>query len=101
VGARSEAAGSPEADSSQRWAASRGHRSARVEPLSPDRHRVQFTASAELRDKLERLKNLMRPSVLDGDLAAIIEALCSAPNQHLARVDFGPTTAARHGRGNA
>jgi len=43
-----------------------------VEPLSPGRYRVQFTASAALRDKLERLTALMRFSVPDGDLAAII-----------------------------
>lgn len=45
-----------------------------VEPLAPARYRVQFTASAELHDKLERLQTLMRSSVPAGDLAAIIEA---------------------------
>jgi hypothetical protein len=49
-------------------------RPARLEPLSPARYKVQFTASAELHDKLERLRALLRPSVPDGDLAAIIEA---------------------------
>jgi hypothetical protein len=44
-----------------------------VEPLSPARYRVQFTASAQLHDKLERLRALMRSKVPDGDLAAIIE----------------------------
>ena len=39
-----------------------------VEPLAPGRYKVQFTASAELHDKLERLRALMRPSVPDGDL---------------------------------
>ena len=34
---------------------------------------MQFTASAELRDKLERLRALMRAQVPDGDLAAVIE----------------------------
>jgi hypothetical protein len=41
-----------------------------VEPLSPARYRVQFTASAELRDKLERLRALMRSSVPDGRVVA-------------------------------
>ena len=45
----------------------------RVEPLSPGRYKVQFTASAELRDKLERLTALMRSAVPDGDLGAIID----------------------------
>jgi len=40
-----------------------------VEPLRPERYRVQITASAELRDKLERLQSLMQE-----DLAAVIEA---------------------------
>ena len=40
-----------------------------VEPLRPERYRVQLTASAELRDKLERLQALMGE-----DLAAVIEA---------------------------
>ncbi len=48
-------------------------RPAVVEPLAPSRYKVQFTASAELHDKLERLRALMRSSVPDGDLEAIIE----------------------------
>ena len=43
-----------------------------VQPLAPARYKVQFTASAELQDKLERLRVLMRSQVPDGDLAAII-----------------------------
>ena len=41
-----------------------------VEPLAPSRYRVQFTASAELHDKLQRLAALM-PGV---DLASMLEA---------------------------
>ena len=44
-----------------------------MEPLSPARYKIQFTASAKLHDKLERLRALMRSSVPDSDLAAIIE----------------------------
>ena len=36
---------------------------ASVQPLAPGRYRVQFTASAELRDKLEKLQALLRSSV--------------------------------------
>jgi hypothetical protein len=46
---------------------------AAVEPLSPARYKVQFTASAELHDKLERLTALLRSQVPDVDLAAVIE----------------------------
>ncbi len=48
-------------------------RRAIVEPLSPGRYKVQFTASAELHDQLERLAALMRSEVPDGDIAAIIQ----------------------------
>src|SRR5262249_21292462 len=41
------------------------------QPLSPSRHKIQFTADAELRDDLERLRALMRSQVPDGDLGAI------------------------------
>jgi hypothetical protein len=43
------------------------------QPLSPARYKVEFTAGAELRDKLERLRALMRSEVPDGDLAAVID----------------------------
>jgi hypothetical protein len=62
-----------------------------IEPLSPARYRVQFTASAELRDKLERLQALMRSSVPDGDLAAIIEAAVTEKLQKLETRRFGRT----------
>ncbi|HJS74661.1 MAG TPA: hypothetical protein VJ921_10260, partial [Vicinamibacteria bacterium] len=41
----------------------------RPQPLAPERYKVQFTASLELRDRLERLQSLMNE-----DLAAVIEA---------------------------
>jgi hypothetical protein len=69
--------------------------SRRVEPLSPARYKVQFTASAELRDKLERLAALMRSEVPGGDLAQLIE---QAVTEKLARLEakrFGTTRAPR------
>ena len=48
-------------------------RAVAVQPLAPARYKVQFTASAGLRDKLERLQALLRSEVPDGDLASIIE----------------------------
>jgi 5-methylcytosine-specific restriction endonuclease McrA len=78
-----------------------------IEPLSPARYRVQFTASAELRDKLERLQALMRSSVPDVDLAAVIEAAVTekleklesrrvarvkAPRKGLAQTDTSPSS---------
>jgi len=66
-----------------------------IEPLAPARYRVQFTASTELRDKLERLRALMRASVPDGDLATIIDRRDAilAP-----RPGGGPTGRQRTGR---
>ena len=68
-----------------------------VEPLAPGRYRVQFTASAELRAKLERLRGLMRSSVPDGDLAAVIEEAVTEKLQRLEARRFGRTKAGRQG----
>jgi len=70
---------------------------ASIEPLSPARYRVQFTASAEFRDKLERLKALMRPSVPDGDLAVILEQAVTEKLQRLEARRFAKTSAPRKG----
>ncbi len=70
-------------------------RPAAVEPLSPARYRIQFTASAELRDKLERLQDLMRSSVPDGDLAGVIEAAVTEKLERLEARRFGRTNAPR------
>jgi 5-methylcytosine-specific restriction endonuclease McrA len=43
-----------------------------LEPLSPARFKVQFTADAEFRDELERLQALTRTAVPDGDLGKVI-----------------------------
>jgi 5-methylcytosine-specific restriction endonuclease McrA len=45
----------------------------RIEPLSTERYKVQFTASAELRHKLERATDLMRHSNPSGDLSVVME----------------------------
>jgi len=45
----------------------------RIEPLSAARYKVQFTAGAELKAKLERAKNLLSHAHPSGDLALIVE----------------------------
>ena len=75
-------------------------RPAAIQPLSPVRYKVQFTASAELCRKIERLKALMRSSIPDGDLAALIE---DAVNDKLARLEarrFAQTAASRKSLGS-
>jgi len=66
------------------------------EPLSPARYKIQFTASAEFRDKLERLRSLMRSSVPDGDLAAIVEMAITEKLERLESRRFAKTKAPRH-----
>ncbi len=45
----------------------------RVNPLSPNAYKVEFTASESLRAKLEEAKNLLRHRRPDGSLAVIVE----------------------------
>jgi hypothetical protein len=78
-----------------------------VEPLSPSRYRIQFTAGEELHDDLERLRALLRSEIPDGDLAAIVGkavrelrkrldsrrfAQTSAPRKTLATTNTAPST---------
>ena len=78
------------------------------QPLAPDRYKVQFTASHELRRKLERLCALMRAKVPDGDLGAVIEAAVSEVLERIEARRFGAKTrqaatgsAERHSKADA
>jgi hypothetical protein len=68
---------------------------ASVRVLSPGRCKVQFTASAALRDKLERLAALMRSEVPDGDLGSIIERAVAEKLERLEAPRFAKTTTRR------
>jgi hypothetical protein len=68
-----------------------------VQPLSPGRYKVQFTASAELHHKLERLKALMGSKGRDGDLAAVIEQAVTEKLERLEARRLGRTKAPRKG----
>jgi hypothetical protein len=70
-------------------------RPAVVEPLSPARYKVQFTAGAGLRDKLERLTALMRSEISGGDLAAIIERAVTEKLERLEARRYAQTRAPR------
>jgi hypothetical protein len=63
--------------------------------LGASRFKVQFTASAELREKLERLQELMRASVPGGDLAAVIEAAVTEKLERLEARRYAKTKAPR------
>ena len=62
-----------------------------MEPLSPARYKVQFTAGAALHDKLERLQALMPGE----DLAAIIEQAVTEKLERLETKRFAMTKAPR------
>jgi hypothetical protein len=68
-----------------------------VQPLAPARYKVQFTATAEFHDKLERLRALMRGAVPDGDLAAIIEQAVTEKLERLEARRFAKTSTPRKG----
>jgi hypothetical protein len=70
-------------------------RRARLEPLAPARYKIQFTADAGLRDKLERLQALMRAAVPDGDLGKIIEEAVTEKLERLEAKRIGRTRTPR------
>jgi hypothetical protein len=78
-------------------------------PIAPARYKVQFTAGAELHDKLTRAQALLRREVPDGDLAVLVDravtlllcdlerrafARAGVPRKELAQTD--PTPSSRH-----
>jgi 5-methylcytosine-specific restriction endonuclease McrA len=66
-----------------------------TEALSPGRYKVQFTASAQLKDKIERLTALMRSEIPDADLALVIEQAVSEKLERLEARRFAKTSAPR------
>src|SRR3974390_60812 len=67
-------------------------RGPQVAPLSQTRHKVQFTASDELRTKLERARDLMRHANPDGDLAVVVERALDLLLEKLEKRRLGKTT---------
>lgn len=63
--------------------------------LSDERHRVQFTASTDLRAKLERAQSLLRHSNIDGDLAVVVERAVDLLIAKLERRKFGAAVVPR------
>ncbi len=67
----------------------------RVEPLAPARYKIQFTASAAFREKLERLQALMRSRIPDGDLAQVLEGAVTETLERLEARRFSKTARPR------
>jgi len=73
----------------------------RVEPLAQARYRVQFTASAELRDQIRKAQELLSHAVPNGDLAIIFERALRLLISEQERRRLGacaPSTAVRSGQ---
>jgi len=60
-----------------------------VQPLSPERYRVQFTMGQESYDVLRRLQTLLRRDFPDGDAGAIIERALRVLHERVEAARFG------------
>jgi len=69
-----------------------------LQPLSPARYKVQFTAGAALHEKLERLRGLLRSDVPDGDLGAVVEKAVDLMLERLEARKYGRTRSPRKKR---
>ncbi len=70
-------------------------------PLAPERFKVQFTASADMHDKLRRAQDLLRRQVPNGDLAQVFELALNALLERLDKEKFAATDRPRTSRGVA
>jgi hypothetical protein len=70
----------------------------RLEPLSPTRLRVEFTARAELYEKLEKARELLSHALPSGDLGELVERAVDALIEQEIRKRFGPRTASGAGK---
>ena len=66
-----------------------------VAVIAPSRYKVQFTASAELHDKITRARSLLRHQVPDGDLGAVFDRAMTLLVRELERARFAATKAPR------
>jgi len=72
-----------------------------VEPLAPDRYKVQFTASSATCAKLRRAQDLLRHAVPNGDLGEIVDRALTLLLDDLAKRKFAETGRPRPGRQTA
>ena len=61
----------------------------RLEPLSPSRLRVEFTARAELYEKVEKARELLSHTLPSGDLGELFERALDALLEQASRQRFG------------
>jgi hypothetical protein len=70
-----------------------------VAPIAPERFKVQLTMSRETHDKLRRAQDLLRHSIVDGDLVAVLDKALTVLLRDLERTKFAATDRPRPGRG--
>jgi 5-methylcytosine-specific restriction endonuclease McrA len=76
--------------------AARGSSRDVLEPLAPSRYKVQFTASAELCDKLERLQALLSAEIPGADMAVVIDRAVTQTLRRLEARRYARTSAVRN-----
>jgi hypothetical protein len=74
---------------------------ATINPLAPQRYKVQFTASAETYEKLRLAQDLLRHQIPDGDLDQIVQRALTALLENLIRQKLAATENPRRGRPTA
>jgi len=79
-------------------APSRASRLAVVAPLSPEHYKVQVTVGRETIDTLQRIQDLMRHVVPDGNPAVIVERALTLLLAHLERTKLAAADRPRRGR---
>jgi hypothetical protein len=65
------------------------HHPSRIEPLSPQRYKVQFTADKAVKEQLEQARDLLRHAIPSGDFGAIIARALELLIADLLRRRFG------------
>jgi 5-methylcytosine-specific restriction endonuclease McrA len=60
-------------------------RAAVIVPLAPERYKIQFTASRETHDKLRRAQELLRHTIPDGDVSAVVDRALTVLVEQLER----------------
>lgn len=74
----------------------RAHREvSAIQPVSPARYRITFTADAELKRKLELATDLLRHAVPSGDLATLVGRAIDLLVEQTLRRRFGKTSRAK------
>ena len=72
-----------------------------VEPLAPERYRVQFTVGKETREKLRRAQELLSREIPDGDAGAIFDRALTLLLEDVAKKKLAATPKPRTARPTA